>query len=299
VGLREDHLFVRELRVGGSALEAARQATEQDHDLETVVRAMLDIGGNVLLRGTSQAVIDSFQAEMRGALNVATEQITGARAVRAERDRGTEKGLSYEALVAETSAWVCSQDNVEFTGGIRGEEGNKNGDVLVRLNRTATRDHDLRIVLEAKDERKAEPAMLAELDAAIRNRAAEAGIFVFAKRLCHFVKDDGETVARVDTKRPPVERCLLADQDPLAVEAVCVMARRALLAKLNQQASSIDPEQLADGLERLNDIIDNAAAIASGLKSARRGLDKIEGGYEQLSGDARAIICELEQELLP
>jgi len=182
VGLREDHLFVRELRVGGSALEAARQATEQDHDLETVVRAMLDIGGNVLLRGTSQAVIDSFQAEMRGALNVATEQITGARAVRAERDRGTEKGLSYEALVAETSAWVCSQDDVEFTGGIRGEEGNKNGDVLVRLNRTATRDHDLRIVLEAKDERKAEPAMLAELDAAIRNRAAEAGIFVFAKR---------------------------------------------------------------------------------------------------------------------
>jgi len=76
------------------------------------------------------------------------------------------------------------------------------------------------------------------------------------------------------------------------------MARRALLAKLNQQASSIDPEQLADGLERLNDIIDNAAAIASVLKSARRGLDKIEGGYEQLSGDARAIICELEQELL-
>lgn len=52
------------------------------------------------------------------------------------------------------------------------------------------------------------------------------------------------------------------------------------------------------GLERLNDIIDNAAAIASVLKSARRGLDKIEGGYEQLSGDARAIICELEQELL-
>jgi len=99
-----------------------------------------------------------------------------------ERDRGTEKGLSYEALVAETSAWVCSQDDVEFTGGIRGEEGNKNGDVLVRLNRTATRDHDLRIGLEAKDERKAEPAILAELDAAIRNRAAEAGIFVFAKR---------------------------------------------------------------------------------------------------------------------
>jgi len=96
--LRDDHVLVHELRVDGPAYEAARQATEHDDDLEAVVRGMLDIGGTVLLCGTSQAVIDSFQAEMGGALNLVTEQIAGARAVGAERDRGTEKGLSYEAL---------------------------------------------------------------------------------------------------------------------------------------------------------------------------------------------------------
>lgn len=67
--LRDDHVLVHELRIDGPAYEAARQATEHDDDLEAVVRGMLDIGGTVLLRGTSQAVIDSFQAEMGGALN--------------------------------------------------------------------------------------------------------------------------------------------------------------------------------------------------------------------------------------
>lgn len=49
------------------------------------------------------------------------------------------------------------------------------------------------------------------------------------------------------------------------------MGRRALVAKVNRQASSIDPDQLADGFERLSDIIDNATAIATGLRSARLG----------------------------
>lgn len=296
VELRDDHVLVHELRVGGPAYEAARQATEQDRDLETVVRGMLDIGGTVLLRRTSQAVIDSFQAEIRGAVNLATERITGARAVRAERDRGTEKGLSYEAMIAEVAAWVCGEDAVEFTGNTWGEDGNKKGDVLVRPTRAATRGHDLRIVLEAKDQPKTEHAMLAELDQAIRNRGADAGIFVFAKR--QQAPLDGRALGAY-----PGNRFAIVydkdDRDPLALEVVCEMGRRALVAKVNRQASSIDPEQLADGLERLSDIIDNATAIATGLKSARRGLDKIEDGYEQVCRDARALICELEHELLP
>ncbi len=50
------------------------------------------------------------------------------------------------------------------------QDGNKKGDFLVRLNRPPTRGHDLRIVLEAKDQPKTEHGMLAELDQAFRNR---------------------------------------------------------------------------------------------------------------------------------
>ena len=96
----------------------------------------------------------------------------------------TQKGFSFEdqvhAIVSATAA--AYGDMAEQVGRISGCDGNQAGDELVTLNEADTLGKVGRYVLEVKDSKLSTAKTLEELDRAISNREALAGIAVFSKQ---------------------------------------------------------------------------------------------------------------------
>ena len=102
--------------------------------------------------------------------------------VAAEHARGTAKGRPYEEAVAEAVDAIArgQGDDCDAVGDFRGGGGRK-GDVVVDIDGCAGAPRG-RIVFEAKNSRRSRKEALAELEAAMAQRAADYGVWVVPVR---------------------------------------------------------------------------------------------------------------------
>jgi hypothetical protein len=94
------------------------------------------------------------------------------------------KGRKFEAVAFEAVAEVASLfgDEAQPVGDKSGNEANKCGDALVTLNPDDTPGTTGRIAVEVKDRRLRMREIHAELERAMKNRDAKAGVIVFSRQ---------------------------------------------------------------------------------------------------------------------
>jgi len=118
------------------------------------------------------------------AIDELTTQLGIKGAVAEAHDKTAVKGFDFEDIVlAELTPIVVAHEDVpEHVGNELGNDGTKVGDIVVTLDATQTPGRTVRYVIEAKDRSMTLRKALDELESAMRNRDAEAGVMVFANQ---------------------------------------------------------------------------------------------------------------------
>jgi hypothetical protein len=235
-------------------------------------------------------MVAAKQDELLTALSAVSERVAARGEIEAERDRGTAKGVEYESLVGAVVDWAFAPytDVVEDVGTTAGATGSKTGDHLVYLNQDDTAGLDLRVVVEAKCRKLGARAALNELDRAMENREAEAGILVFAS------VEDAPLKGR-SMRLYPGNR-ILAVFDPsapetLPLETACHLARALAIKTAGDEEFNV--MSLSETIGRLTEVLEDAKAIKRGVNAARKGIDQVDSAYEQLRLDALSLITEI------
>ncbi len=192
--------------------------------------------------------------------------------------------------------WIHAplEDTVLDVGTELGAHRNKAGDHVVHLNPDITLGRDLRIVVESKAQPLGVKAALEQLERAMENREAQAGVLVFASADLAPLK--GRALRAYSGNRfiAVYDR---EEKGPLALEAACHLARTLTLATLIEGEEAIDTDYIADQLERLTSVVEEGRSINRGINAARKGIDTIEAGYDTLRSKALAIIKEVGESL--
>jgi len=154
---------------------AIHQQLSLDDDKSPLARLKREL---LKLLGDQHETNRKFQEEVRVVLET-------MKARRHEADRSTQHGLKFEDAVMEFvhSEAVRAGDVAEATGNSTGRIRNsKVGDCVMILGpESAARD--VRIVVEAKEDKSCSPAKAREeIEVARKNRAAQVGVFVFSTR---------------------------------------------------------------------------------------------------------------------
>ena len=94
------------------------------------------------------------------------------------------KGRRFEQVAFEAVAGVASLfgDEAEPVGDQNGNEANRCGDIVVTLNADATPGTTGHVVVEVKDRKLSMRETHAELERAMKNRGATAGVIVFSRQ---------------------------------------------------------------------------------------------------------------------
>jgi hypothetical protein len=170
-------------------------------------------------------------------------------------------------------------------------KGAKAGDYLVVLNPKDTRGREVSYVVEAKSGPLSAPAAKRELEAAIRNRGATAGVLVFDGLAdaplggrSYLPHGDGRFTAVLDVE----------DGFPLAFEVACREARLAVLANL-QAEGKLDPAWVQSHCNRLCEAVEEASGMLRSLTSIERGAEEVRGYYTQMREQVLALLDELRE----
>lgn len=296
VGLEDDCVVIRELSMGGAIADLVRVGVEDGRDPEVIVREAIEVGAAVLTHGAARSTVDAVGAEVDRLLAALNERSLRIESLGRMADKVAAKGLVYEAElgVALETCFAPHQDVLEATGATSGNADDKVGDFVATLNPTETGGRRLRVVIEAKDRRLSMPKTLAELDAAMLNRGAVAGVIVFRnQRLA--------PIAGRPLRCLPGNRIIVVWEgtdagSDLALE-VAVQLARTLAMTAERDDAKVNRKILGDRIGRLVNIVESADGIQRGIRSARRALDSTEGAYQAMRDDALAVLYELQDRL--
>jgi hypothetical protein len=264
---------------------------------EEVAKALLAKDGPLTL----------FKAELAGPLKTLgdllphvvalNERLNAAERVGIEHERGTAKGIDYEQAVGRVivASLAPHRDTVESVGTELGADRNKCGDYLATLGPDSTGGKEVRIVVECKARKNiGVRAALAELDRAMANREASAGLLVLDNA-------DGTALGGLPLRAYPGNRVIVClDRDnpqPLALEIACQLIRELAVATTRAHERTVDFGALDAEITRLTEVIEKGKSIATGIKVARRGIQNIEDAYQRLRCDAVNILTEMGQHL--
>ena len=137
-------------------------------------------------------------------------------------------------------------------------------------------------------------AALAELDRAMANREASAGLLVLDNT-------DGTALGGLPLRAYPGNRVIACldrhNPEPLALEIACQLIRELALATIRAQERTVDIGALDADVARLAEVIEKGKAIATGVKVTRRGIQNIEDAYQRLRGDATDLLSQMSRRL--
>jgi hypothetical protein len=253
-----------------AAVAAIRQSSDnQHHELREMRRTIVELTGRV----------QSLQAEKEKALEVA-----------AEHARSTAKGRPYEEAVAEAVDAIARGhgDDCDAVGDLRGAGGRK-GDVVVDVDGCSGAPRG-RIVFEAKHSRRSRKEALAELEAAMAQRAADYGVWV--------VPSEDALPARATGLREIGGDKLFVVYDPedgsrLALEVAYSLARaRVLMARGG--ADGLDAAALRAEVERATGALEDVRRIKLHLTNAAGGIDESRKVLEGMVERVRAHLAQIE-----
>lgn len=245
---------------------------------DEIVRTLKEQSGGIL-------------AELRAlAEKVAVE--TAADAARTEAlERSAAKGFTFEELLHGLVEPVATGhgDVAEPCGDRTGARGSKKGDEVVTLNPEDTRGLPAAFVLEVKDRKLALRNILDELDLAMANREAAAGIAVFSS----------QANAPVSVPFAPYgEKAVLvvdkADPDPTAVRLAYLWARWVVRRSLAVTADGVDVARVESLVEEARRALGRATTIRRAHSTARKKIEEAGGEVDALAaevGDVLDAIC--------
>ncbi|MDQ3850127.1 MAG: DUF2130 domain-containing protein [Actinomycetota bacterium] len=210
--------------------------------------------------------------------------------VAAVQERGTAKGRTYEEAVAEALEALATArgDDCDAVGDVRGEGGRK-GDVVVAVDACGGPARG-KIVFEAKNRKLSKNEALAELDGALRARAAQYAVLV--------VPGEGKLPARAHPLREFNGDKLFVTFDPdegstLALEVAYGLARaRVLMARAGE--GGIDAAAVAGEVERAQGAMDGVRRIKTQLTNATTGIDEARRILDAMAAGVRAHLTAIE-----
>ncbi|HEY3018688.1 MAG TPA: DUF2130 domain-containing protein, partial [Solirubrobacteraceae bacterium] len=214
--------------------------------------------------------------------------------LRAERDRGTAKGRSFEELVAEAvDELALPQGDVAEAVGDQKESTGKKGDVVVQIGACHGPARG-RIVFEAKNSRMTRPKALEELDLARAERGADYAILV--------VSSEEKVPAKMQPLREYNGDKLIVSYDheegPLGLQVAYALARaRVLMVRGGED--EIDASAVRDTVERAVGAMEDVRRVKQQLTGAKTQIDKATEIVESMAGRVRGHLAEIDELLAP
>jgi len=210
--------------------------------------------------------------------------------VAAEADRGTAKGRTFEAEVAEAldRIAVAQGDDCDAVGDFKEATG-KTGDVVVALEacRGPARG---RVVFEAKTGRLTRRKALEELDRALEERNADYAVLV--------VPSEDRVPARLQTLREYNGDKLVVCFDPedgssLSLEVAYSLARaRVLMAR--GEGDGVDAAALREAVERATGAMAEVQRVKQQLTGAKTSIDKAAEILQTMAAQVRGQLAQIE-----
>ena len=215
--------------------------------------------------------------EIRDSVAAITKQLTDMATTLAvrqaqaeERQRGTAKGVEYEVLVGDVLGDVACLhgDVVEAVGTTVGSEGSKTGDLVITINPEDTGGLAARVAVEVKNRQLPLRRTLEELDRAMANRDAGAGIVIFANAsqapVPPFAVFDDRIIVVLDEEDPNVQ----------ALEVGLLASRWIARRKLTVELETVDTETIEGLLADTKVALERSTSIRRCHTTARKQIDQ-------------------------
>jgi uncharacterized protein YoxC len=230
------------------------------------------------------------RVEIVTALNEVKTLIEAAKAAKAVMAKTAIKGLVYEDAVvtALSPVAIAAGDTLEPPGSRVGALARcKNGDAVVTLSSVVTRQHDVKIAVEAKDTSLTCDGWKAELARARKNRGAVAALGV-ARSTDHMpgdkrvlILDPLNIVVAFDPEEEDVD-LVSATYHLLRAQAACVA--------LEGQDDEVDLPALRKCLTSSLEMLADFDRIERAAGSARKNLDDISKAAQKLETSLDATL---------
>lgn len=268
---------------GKTYVDALAQLLEQTDDPDNPFYKLREE-----LKGKAEEAVK----EVRELRDKVIEIVGEARGAAAEAEKGTAKGRTYQQYVFEEIERIARifGDTALFVANQPGEKGKDTGDVVAELNPVETSGTQIRIVVEAKNQKNVSaPAILRELDEAKENRVALAALAVFSR------PDDVPNGLR--TWRDYAGHryiCVLREDepDPFALEFSYRCARVDALRSIEAEEAKLDVSAVKDLLKRIRGKLTDFQQMQSNLTGAKGSLEKVS---ELIEAHRKAMREDLDE----
>jgi hypothetical protein len=223
-----------------------------------------------------------------GELRVEREK---AEEIEAERERGTDKGRTFEELVYEAVDAIAAVqgDDCDAVGDLKGATG-RTGDIVVGID-ACNGPARGRIVFEAKTAKMSKTKALEELDEALQQRDANFAVLV--------VPNDEKVPAKLRQLREYNGDKLIVTFDPgtegpVGLELAYSLARaRVLMSK--SESDGIDASAVRNTVERALNAMEQVRRVKSQLTGAKTSIDNANSILEDMAGHVREHLRDIDR----
>jgi hypothetical protein len=261
------------------------------------VRGLIDPDNDESPLGRYRSEIVKSVRDETAKVHKAVQELTTQLAVtdaRAEMfELTTKKGFTFEDELERTLIGICQPlgDVAERVGGTPGARGKK-GDFEVALNPDDTAGLDVCFALEAKNQQLNLRDALREVDKAIANRGALAGILVFAKE----EQCPGEEPFQCYGSRALVVYDP-AEGDDLALRLACSWARWVVRRQLAAGTDSIDLERIGSLIDDARQALRTRATIDRALTTSANKINEAKNHLGTLVAEVETALASIENEI--
>lgn len=205
-------------------------------------------------------------------------------------DRTAVKGFDFEdvvyAIVEEIVAPL--QDVPSLVGNEIGATAAKVGDIVVDIDPALARG-EARFVVECKDRCLPLKKALDELDAAMANREAQAGLMVFSSL---------DVVPGTEPFQWFDRRAIVVldkdDLDPHALRLACLWARWVATRELSAAGDAVDVDRMLAVINGARRGLRSASAVRSSHTQAKKAIEQAGRQFDSVLADVESILDELQ-----
>lgn len=265
-------------------VKAVRRLLDADNEESPLGRWRSEIVKSVKEQGSSiEQALDELREQL--ALQQGKDEVFQQTAV---------KGFTFEQVVLDLLGPIVTphQDVPEHTGAVVGSEGTKVGDITVAINRSETPGRTIRYVIEAKDKPMSLKNALDEIESAMRNRDAQAGLMVFASQAeCPVAEPfqwfEHKAVVVLDKE----------EQETSALRLACLWARWTACRDITEPCETIDAARVQSLLEAARRSLGAVTSIKGDHTKAKKSIDQASQHLDMLVAELKVTLDQLDAEV--
>jgi hypothetical protein len=305
VFVKDETLTIRDYETEKEDIVSYFQNLEKGTDLEEALEKVLKLG--VIASKSSQlgSQLDYIQNKidkqfgeqgqaLLNAIQELKEDLGISKAVDAEHQKGTQKGVEFEEYCGNIISGIAKVygDKLEATGNTTGLiAGSKKGDHVYTIVETGKK-----IVLEEKDysNRQTQPKLESYIKEAIENRGAEYGIVV-SKRLSAFPESVG--IFQEFGNNLFVALTTEESEDAELQKELLTIALRWARLRLKQKSGTVDSELIIQKIESAQRNMKKFSNIKTKCTSIKKTSDEISDDLDDLRDLIKADLDDVSKSL--